>query len=108
MDLSVIKSIQTKCCKFHNNEEKRVYGGDMVAFYEILDTIDKLFNFMEEGLGVYIKMDEKYIPVLEGYLNMFCEPAKCRFIITKCVSEDIRTKLHIKMVSLQTDKVFKR
>jgi hypothetical protein len=108
MELSVIKRIQSKCCKFHQNEEKRVYGSDMVAFYDVLDTIDSVFNFMEEGIGLYINLDEKYIPLLEGYLNMFCEPAKCRFIITKGKSDDSRTRIDIKMISLETDKVFKR
>jgi len=108
MKVSVIESIQTKCCKFQQDRDNRIYSGDMVAFYDVLDTIDRLFNYMQEGIGMYIKLDEKYIPLLEGYLNMFCEPAKCRFVITKGVSEDTRTKIDIKMISLETDRKLKR
>lgn len=105
MDPSVILRIQEKCCKFQQHYEKRVYTSDIVAFYELLDTIDRLFNFMTDGFGIYIDFDEKYIPLLEGYLNLFCEPAKCQFVITRGKSDDSRIKIDVKMVSLHADRV---
>ena len=105
MDPSVILRIQEKCCKFQQLQSKQKYSQDMVAFYDVLDTIDRLFHYMCEGIGLRIKLDEKYIPLLQGYLNMFCEPAKCQFVITRGKSDDSRISIDIKMMSMSDIKI---
>ena len=80
----------------------------MVAFYDILDTIDMLLRDANDGgFTISTELDETYIPVLEGYLNLFCKPADCQFTLTKSIV-NLRTKIEIKMTSLVTDRVFKK
>jgi len=86
MKLDIINKIQKKCLGVSSSSPfdlDTVYSVDMVEFYDVLDTIDQLFRDFgnDENVRFRTKLDKKYFPVLELYLNMFCEPAGCKFTI---------------------------
>jgi hypothetical protein len=84
MKLSIIWEIQSQCSK------RTRYSLDMQAFYSTLQTIHDALEaegkIPPEGFQLTTSLSSKHIPTLEGYLNLFCEPAGYYFFLTKNIA----------------------
>jgi len=85
-----------------------VYSSDMVEFHDMLEFVNKHFEHLA-SVKITTELDDKHIQLLEDYLNLYCEPAKCRFKILKSLSKDPapRKMIEFQMESLDTDRILK-